>query len=71
VLVAYVLRADLAWVWASIVSNWALRVPLAVLVAYVLRADLAWVWAVILFDHVARSAWLAVSFRRGRWRGPT
>jgi putative MATE family efflux protein len=53
---------------ASIVSNWALRVPLAVLVAYVLRADLAWVWAVILFDHVVRSAWLAVSFRRGRWR---
>jgi putative MATE family efflux protein len=53
---------------ASIVSNWAIRVPLAVLVAYVLRADLAWVWAVILFDHVVRSAWLAVSFRRGRWR---
>jgi putative MATE family efflux protein len=53
---------------ASIVSNWALRVPLSVLVAYVLRADLTWVWAVILFDHVARSAWLAVSFRRGRWR---
>ena len=53
---------------ASIVSNWALRVPLAVLVAYVLRADLTWVWAVILFDHVTRSAWLAVSFRRGRWR---
>jgi Na+-driven multidrug efflux pump len=42
--------------------------PTAVLVAYVLRADLAWVWAVILFDHVVRSAWLAVSFRRGRWR---
>jgi putative MATE family efflux protein len=53
---------------ASIVSNWALRVPLAVLVTYVLRADLTWVWAVILFDHVVRSAWLAVSFRRGRWR---
>jgi Na+-driven multidrug efflux pump len=53
---------------ASIVSNWALRVPLAVLAAYVLRADLSWVWAVILFDHVVRSAWLAVSFQRGRWR---
>jgi len=56
---------------ASVASNWALRVPLAVLVAYVLHADLTWVWAVILFDHVTRSAWLAVSFRRGRWRSST
>jgi len=56
---------------ASIVSNWALRVPLAVLIAYLLHADLAWVWAVILFDHVTRSAWLALSFRRGRWRSST
>jgi putative MATE family efflux protein len=56
---------------AAIVSNWALRVPLAVLIAYVLRADLVWVWAVILFDHVTRSAWLALSFRSGRWRSST
>jgi putative MATE family efflux protein len=56
---------------ASTVSNWALRVPLAVWVAYVLRADLVWVWAVILFDHVARSTWLAFSFRRGRWQHST
>jgi Na+-driven multidrug efflux pump len=56
---------------ATTVSNWVLRVPLAVGVAYVLRADLAWVWAVILFDHVARSIWLAVSFRRGRWQHST
>jgi putative MATE family efflux protein len=53
---------------ASTVSNWGLRVPLAVLAAYVLRADLVWLWAVILFDHIARSAWLAVSFRRGNWQ---
>jgi hypothetical protein len=26
---------------------------------------------VILFDHVTRSVWLAVSFRRGRWRSST
>ena len=56
---------------ASTVSNWTLRVPLAVWVAYVLHADLVWVWAVILFDHVARSTWLAFSFRRGRWQHST
>jgi Na+-driven multidrug efflux pump len=50
------------------VSNWVLRVPLAVWVTYVLRADLVWVWAVILFDHVVRSGWLAISFQRGRWQ---
>jgi putative MATE family efflux protein len=53
---------------ASTVSNWGLRVPLAVWVTYVLQADLVWVWVVILFDHVVRSGWLAISFRRGHWQ---
>ncbi len=53
---------------AATVGNWALRVPLALLFTYVLRLDLIWVWYTLMFDHRTRSAWLAWSFRRGRWR---
>jgi putative MATE family efflux protein len=52
---------------AAAAGNWALRLPLAFLFAYVLELELAWVWYALLFDHVTRSAWLAWSFRRGRW----
>ncbi len=53
---------------AATVGNWALRVPLALLFAYVLRLELVWVWYTLMFDHLTRSAWLAWSFRRGRWK---
>ena len=53
---------------AATVGNWALRVPLALLFAYVLRLELVWVWYTLMFDHLTRTAWLAWSFRRGRWR---
>ena len=54
--------------FAAAAGNWALRVPLAWLFVYTLRLDLVWAWYALLFDHVTRAAWLAVSFRRGRWR---
>lgn len=54
---------------AATAGNWALRLPLAFGLAYGLGADVAWVWWAITFDHLTRSAWLAWSFRRGRWRG--
>ncbi|MDH3211052.1 MAG: MATE family efflux transporter [Myxococcales bacterium] len=53
---------------AATVGNWALRVPLAVLFAYVLRTPVVWVWYALVFDHLARTAWLAWSFQRGAWR---
>ncbi len=53
---------------AATAGNWALRVPLAFGLAYGLGADVAWIWWPLTFDHLTRSAWLAWSFRRGRWR---
>jgi putative MATE family efflux protein len=53
---------------AATLGTWLFRVPLAVLFGFVLHAPVIWVWGAIIFDHVARSAYLAWSFRRGRWR---
>ena len=53
---------------AATVGNWALRVPLACLFAYGLGTDVVWVWYALVLDHLARTAWLALSFRRGGWR---
>jgi putative MATE family efflux protein len=53
---------------AAAAGNWALRVPLAFGLAYGLDAPIAWVWWALSFDHLTRTAWLAWSFRRGRWR---
>jgi len=53
---------------ASTLGNWLIRVPVAALLAFVLDAPVIWIWAVILVDHTLRAAWLAASFRRGRWR---
>lgn len=53
---------------AAAVGNWVFRMPLAALAAMVFEADVVWVWYAILFDHVARSIWLARSYARGRWR---
>ncbi len=53
---------------AASVGNWVLRVPLAALFAYQLDTDVIWVWYALVFDHLARTAWLTWSFRRGAWR---
>jgi putative MATE family efflux protein len=53
---------------AATAGNWALRVPLAFALAFALDAGVVWVWWALTFDHLTRSAWLAWSFRRGRWR---
>jgi putative MATE family efflux protein len=53
---------------AAFVGNWVFRVPLSFFAAEVASAGLVAVWAVLILDHVARAAWLFVSFRRGRWQ---
>ncbi|HKA15026.1 MAG TPA: MATE family efflux transporter, partial [Myxococcota bacterium] len=52
---------------AAAIGNWAFRVPLAFVLAGAFDAPVVWIWFVILFDHVARAVWLAVSFSQGRW----
>lgn len=49
-------------------GNWVFRVPLACLFAFVLHWDVVWVWYALVVDHMARSALLIWSFRRGKWR---
>ncbi|MFQ5478326.1 MAG: MATE family efflux transporter [Candidatus Binatia bacterium] len=53
---------------AAAIGNWGLRVPLAFLFAVVFEADLVWIWSALIFDHLARALWLAVSFKRGGWK---
>jgi len=55
---------------AALVGNWVMRVPLAVLFAYGLHLSIVWVWYALSVDHLTRTAWLAWSFRRLRWRRP-
>lgn len=52
---------------ASIVGNWAFRVPLAFLFTRVLALDVIWVWSTLVIDHLARAVWIVWVFRRGRW----
>ncbi len=52
---------------AATLGTWLFRVPLSITFAFVLEAPLIWVWGAIIADHIARSAYLAWSFRRGRW----
>jgi Na+-driven multidrug efflux pump len=54
---------------AATLGNWALRVPLAFAFAYALDLGVVSVWIVLILDHALRAGWLALSFRRGRWRG--
>lgn len=53
---------------AAALGNWAFRVPLAFFFAFVLETDIVWVWYALMFDHLMRTTWLALSFRRGTWR---
>lgn len=53
---------------AAAIGNWGIRVPLAVFLGAVLEVDVVWLWATLIFDHIARTIWLGVSFVRGRWR---
>lgn len=55
---------------AALIGNWAIRVPLAVVIGAVLELDVVWIWATLIFDHIARAAWLGVSFLRGHWSEP-
>lgn len=50
---------------AALVGDWAIRVPVAVLIDTVLELEVVWLWATLIFDHMARAAWLGVSFLRG------
>ena len=51
---------------AAAVGNWVLRTPIAFFLAFVLHTDVIWVWYALTIDHLARTAWLTWSFRRGR-----
>jgi len=53
---------------AAAVGNWAFRLPVAFALAYGLDADVVWIWWALSIDHLVRTAWLAWSFRRGRWQ---
>ncbi len=53
---------------AATVGNWVFRVPLAWLFSRTLEWGIVWVWAALVFDHTARSIWLAWAFRSGRWK---
>jgi putative MATE family efflux protein len=50
------------------IGNWGIRVPVAVLLGGVLEMDVVWLWATLIFDHIARTIWMGVSFIRGKWR---
>jgi len=53
---------------AAFVGNWVFRVPFAFFASEIAEGGLVLVWAVLILDHVARAAWLMVSFRRGKWQ---
>lgn len=53
---------------AAFVGNWIFRVPFAFFAREIAGWGLVAVWAVLILDHVARAAWLLVSFRRGKWQ---
>jgi len=53
---------------AASIGNWVFRVPLACAFAIVWKTDVVWVWYALVVDHVARSAILLYSYRRGRWK---
>ena len=53
---------------AAMVGNWLFRIPIAAMVAGYFELDLIWVWSALIFDHIARSAILGVSFLTGRWQ---
>lgn len=55
---------------ATLFGNWCVRVPVAVLVGAILELDVVWIWATLIFDHVARTVWMGISFQRGRWADP-
>jgi len=52
---------------AALIGNWVIRVPVAIVLGGVLEVDVVWIWATLIFDHIARAAWLGVSFLRERW----
>lgn len=53
---------------AATIGNWVFRVPLALLFAVHLGLDVVWLWYTILFDHIARAAYLTWTFQRGSWK---
>lgn len=53
---------------AAAIGNWGIRVPIAVLLAAVFKVEIEWLWATLIFDHIARTLWLGMSFVRGNWR---
>ncbi len=53
---------------AAMLGNWIFRLPLAFAFAFAFESDILWVWSALVFDHLARSAYLTYTFSRGRWK---
>ena len=53
---------------AAMIGNWVFRLPLAFGLGVVFHADIIWIWCALIFDHLARSIYLVISFRRGKWK---
>jgi putative MATE family efflux protein len=51
---------------AAAIGNWGFRVPLAYAFAYAGK-PVTWMWFALVFDHVARAAFVGVVFIRGKW----
>jgi Na+-driven multidrug efflux pump len=52
---------------AAALGNWGFRVPLAFVASRVLDLDVLFVWLALVFDHLARAAWLVWSFLAEGW----
>lgn len=52
---------------AAAIGNWAFRVPLAWAFSSA-GWPVTWMWIALVFDHVARAAWVGTVFVRGRWQ---
>lgn len=52
---------------AAAVGNWAFRVPLAWAFSHA-GWPVQWMWIALVFDHIARAAWVGTVFVRGRWQ---
>jgi len=53
---------------AAMIGNWIFRLPLAFGLGVFLHADIIWIWCALIFDHLARSIYLTISFKRGKWK---
>lgn len=54
--------------WASLISMYLVRLPIAAITAYLLHWSIYWVWMGMVFAHLSRAEYLYWRWRRGGWR---